>query len=83
MQTTGPLQSKFGRRAKQGGKPLDDCDHKLDHKRLMEAAGMDWPYDGKRYTSFHRTNKSPNERVMIYELLFEDGDWKLGAKVGE
>ncbi|HJN15523.1 MAG TPA: family 43 glycosylhydrolase [Armatimonadota bacterium] len=40
-------------------------------------------FDGKRYTSFHRTNKSPNERVMIYELLFEDGDWKLGAKVGE
>ena len=39
--------------------------------------------DDNVHTSFHRTNKSSSERVMIYELLFEDGDWKLGAKVGE
>ena len=39
-------------------------------------------FDGKLYTSFHRTNKTPNERVWICELAYQDGTWELGERVG-
>ncbi|MGQ9732595.1 MAG: family 43 glycosylhydrolase [Candidatus Zipacnadales bacterium] len=39
-------------------------------------------FDGKYYTSFHRPNKTPDERVVIHELIYREGEWILGAAVG-
>ncbi len=36
-------------------------------------------FDGKLYTSFHRPNATPEERVRIAELVFDGGKWRLGA----
>jgi len=39
-------------------------------------------FDGKLYTSFHRPNGTPHERVWIVELEYEDSAWSLGDAVG-
>ncbi len=39
-------------------------------------------FDGAFYTSFHRPNRTPGERVKVYRLEFSDGLWRLGAEVG-
>lgn len=39
-------------------------------------------FDGKLYTSFHRPNSTPNERVWIVEIEHTDDGWKLGSPVG-
>ena len=39
--------------------------------------------DGEYYTSFHRPNRTPDERVAICRLELSDGVWRLGAAVGE
>ncbi len=36
-------------------------------------------FDGKLYTSFHRPNSTPNERVIIAELIYHAGHWRLGS----
>jgi arabinan endo-1,5-alpha-L-arabinosidase len=38
-------------------------------------------FDGKWYTSFHRPNKTPDERVKVYGLEPRDGVWRLGEAV--
>ncbi|MBM3500799.1 MAG: glycoside hydrolase [Armatimonadetes bacterium] len=38
-------------------------------------------FDGKCYTSFHRPNRTPDERVAIHELLYADGAWRLGRPI--
>lgn len=38
-------------------------------------------FDGKLYTSFHQPNRGPDERLAIYELLYDAGQWRLGECV--
>jgi hypothetical protein len=38
-------------------------------------------FDGKLYTSFHRPNKTPDERVRIVELLYANGQWRTAEDV--
>jgi arabinan endo-1,5-alpha-L-arabinosidase len=40
-------------------------------------------FDSRYYTSFHRPNKTPDERVKVYGLELSDGGWKLGEPVDE
>lgn len=35
-------------------------------------------FDGQLYTSFHRPNNTPDERVRIQKLEYVDGKWVLG-----
>lgn len=37
--------------------------------------------DGGFYTSFHRPNKTPDERVKVYHLDLADGLWRLGPEI--
>jgi beta-xylosidase len=39
-------------------------------------------FDGRTYTSFHRPNGTPNERVEIWALDLEDGRWRLTGRIG-
>lgn len=39
-------------------------------------------FEGQYYTSFHRPNSTPNERVVIHKLHYVDGKWQLGERVG-
>jgi beta-xylosidase len=38
-------------------------------------------FDGRLHTSFHRPNRTPDERVAIYTLEREGGGWRLGRTV--
>jgi beta-xylosidase len=37
--------------------------------------------DGRLYTSYHRPNSTPDERVRVSVLEFSDGSWRLGEDV--
>lgn len=39
-------------------------------------------FDGRLYTSFHRPNRGPDERVCIHEIRYAEGAWVLGEPVG-